>query len=78
MTQDGLILWLGFGVGFLAVANVFQVAFWSWQVQKLVNKLMSKDFHSYQVSKQPFVPPKPLVGEPIEQEDLRPLQDFGA
>lgn len=31
----------------LTALNVIQLTFWSWQCQKLVNKLMSKNFAEY-------------------------------
>lgn len=57
--------------------NVFQLIYWSRQVQKLVDKVMSRDYHTYEISKQPFqVPPKPIQPEDV-MEDLSPLKDFG-
>lgn len=57
--------------------NVFQLVYWSRQVQKLVDKVMSRDYHTYQISKQPLhTPPKPI--SPADaMEDLSPLNDFG-
>lgn len=31
----------------LALANLLQLLFWSYQVQKLINKLMSRNFAEY-------------------------------
>lgn len=41
----------------LALIIVAQQGFFMWQINKLVNKLMSKDFFSYN---QTVNPPKPL------------------
>lgn len=61
----------------LAGLNVFQLVYWSRQVQKLVDKLMSRDYHTYELSKQPVLtPPKPQAAEE-PNEDLAPLTDFG-
>jgi len=60
------------------VIIVFQQVFFMWQVNKLVNKAMSRDFHSYA---QTMTPPKPkdLGGFHIqlpEQEGLDRLKEL--
>lgn len=37
----------------LAILNVFQFIFWSYQVQKLINKMMSKSYYEYEQVKSP-------------------------
>ncbi len=58
------------------VIIVFQQVFFMWQVNKLVNKAMSRDFHSYA---QTVAPPKPLGGFHIqlpEQPELDRLKEL--
>ncbi len=61
----------------LALTNVVQFMFWSWQNQTLVNKLMCKDYAEYNLIKKG--PPKvqPIEEDPREeiesQEILREL-----
>lgn len=52
----------------LFVFIVAQQGFYMWQLQKLVNKLMSKDFYSYN---QTVNPPKPL-GFKVDVSDVGP------
>lgn len=48
-----------FLVFFLVATNVFQFLFWSNQNQKLIDKLMSKNFAEYQaVKRKPDVKPQ--------------------
>lgn len=42
--MNELSFWL---IGLLASLNLIQFFFWSFQVHRLVNKLMSKDFAEY-------------------------------
>lgn len=72
-----LSLWL---LGFLVLLNLGQFFFWSFQVHRLVNKLMSKDFAEYNAIVRG--PPKrepPLVnieGEVEEQDILKELNSM--
>ena len=55
--------------------NVFQHVYWSRQNQKLVDKLMSRNYHEY-VQAQPQPSALKMVAEPEDPDDLRPLQGF--
>lgn len=60
-------------VGILSAANVFQFLFWSWQLQTLVNKLMSRNFQEYQLIKEGPPPPRPTPVDfeaVVEQEEI--------
>lgn len=45
-------------IGLLLFIVIGQQVFFMWQIQKLVNKLMSRDFHSYNHT----VSPPPIMG----------------
>lgn len=51
----------------LAILNVFQFAFWSWQNQMLVNKLMCRDLAEYK-----------YIVEPKKIEEPRSYRDYEA
>lgn len=38
-------------ISFLILLNLFQFIFWSYQVQKMINKLMSKNYAEYDLVK---------------------------
>lgn len=58
----------------LIVAAAYQQWFYTRQIQKLVDKLMSRSYHEYKNATAPPVVRLPPEAEP--PEDLRPLQDF--
>lgn len=70
-------LWL---VVLLSVLNVAQFFFWSMQVHRLVNKLMSKNFAEYNAiisGPEPVAPrPPDLEAEHEEQEILKELNSM--
>lgn len=61
-------------IALLSLLSV-QQAFYMWQIQKLVDKLMSKSYTDYTSAKNP--PKEVKVQVPAEPpEDLRVLQEF--
>ncbi len=61
MTNDALIF-------VLLLGNVAQFFFWSYQNQKLVNKLMSRSFYEYEQAKNPPPPRGFEVKIPTDEE----------
>ncbi len=60
----------------LSIMNVFQLVFWGLMVQRLVDKLMSRNYHEYQVAKA-FEPQKEKV-MPMDMgipEDMRTINE---
>lgn len=51
--------------------NVFQMVYWSRQVQKLVDKLMSRNYHEYVQTTQPILPTVQVDDDSeIEESDI--------
>lgn len=65
MTIDVVIIML------LVVIVALQQGFYMWQVNKLVNKLMSRDFHSYTHTVNPPAPQGFHIQLPQEEEHDR-------
>jgi hypothetical protein len=59
----------------LFLLNAFSTAAWMIHSQKLVNKLMSRDFHEYQVAE--GVTQERKQKPPLKEEDLYEVNDFG-
>lgn len=56
----------------LLATVIIQQVFWAHQVQRLVDKLMSKNYYDYEASKAVGKPqPKIILEDPSAQEDLR-------
>lgn len=64
-----MIEWIAIG---LALLNVFQLLFWGFQVQRLVDKLMSRNYYDYQVAKSI----RPEKAEPVKVPDFGPMDDL--
>lgn len=60
----------------LASSLVVLCAFFMWQIQKLLDKLMSRSYTEYTRAQEPIVKPPVLRLEEDEQEDLGPLSEF--
>lgn len=57
--------------------NVVQFFFWAYQVQRLVDKLMSRTYYDYQTAKTlAEEKPRPVKLEEGIPEDLRILNEF--
>lgn len=50
MSNDPMLMLI---IGALVVLNLFQFCFWAWQVQALVNKLMSRSLFEYKEASKP-------------------------
>jgi len=61
-------------IGFLVALVAWQQFFFSQQIQKLIDKLMSRSFTEYQRAQEPLPPRVQAV--PDIPEDLRALQEF--
>jgi hypothetical protein len=61
----------------LAGLNVFQHVFWARQTQKLMDKLMCRNYFEYKQANQAFKPEKPRHVEPDPEEDLNELSGVG-
>ncbi len=59
----------------LLALNVFQLIFWGYMVQRLVDKLMSRNYHEYQVANkvEKKQEQNPMMGIP---EDFRRLNEI--
>lgn len=60
----------------LVVAIAYQQWFYSRQIQKLVDKLMSRNYADYQHAQTPTAPVVRIPTEAEPPEDLRTLQEF--
>jgi hypothetical protein len=60
----------------LVAVIIFQHIFYSWQIHKLVNKLMSRNYFEYEQSLKPQDVRIKLPTENEVPEDLRVLQGF--
>jgi len=72
MEQSTIIILVLFAV------LVFQQIYWSRQTQKLLDKLMSRDFHTYALSQKELVRkdgPKEIRIDDIDDQDLNVLRD---
>ncbi len=56
--------------------NIFQVVYWSRQVQKLVDKLMSRNYAEYNQSQIVPTPRLEVKLPPDDSEDLNALNSF--
>lgn len=54
----------------LLVLNVFQMVYWSRQVQKLVDKIMSRNYAEYVQATQPPLPTVSLDDDSIEESNI--------
>ena len=55
----------------LLALNVFQIVYWSRQVQKLVDKLMSRNYAEYvQVSKPPLPTVKVTEDDAVDEREI--------
>jgi len=55
----------------LSVLLIVQQVYWSYQVQKLVDKLMSRNYHEYEQAKSQFMQPiAPNIMIPQDPEDI--------
>lgn len=65
--------------GLLIIIVAMQQGFYMWQINKLVNKLMSRDYHTYHQS---VAPPQALTGfrvqlpQETEVDHLKELNDM--
>lgn len=69
-------------VSFLIALNALQFYFWSRNTQRLIDKVMSRDYHSYALSEASSkIPPGPLVHRaqmpPDDIEDMNVLNNIG-
>jgi hypothetical protein len=53
--------------------NIFQYFFWTWQVHKLIDKMMSRNFAEYVQATKPLEPDAPKVQLPEEEDILKDL-----
>lgn len=60
-------------IGLLCALNVFQFLFWSVQNQRLVDKLMSRNYAEYDLVKQG---PPPRREVPVDTEAIREEADI--
>ncbi len=58
----------------LLALNVFQLVFWSFQVQKMTNKIMSRSYFDYEMVKTPEKPRGFAVQVPSDEELSMPDQ----
>lgn len=57
--------------------NVVQFFFWAYQVQRLVDKLMSRTYYDYQTAKVVGIPqPTQVKVEEVIPEDMRTLNEI--
>lgn len=62
----------------LAALLVVQQLFWAIQTHRLMNKLMSRNYHEYKQTEQAFeAKPKAIVAQEEDLEDLGVLEGFG-
>lgn len=66
---------LAVNLGLIAII-IFQQCFYLKQIQKLVDKLMSRSYMEYQQTNQPVVTREVPQETPPLPEDLRTLQPF--
>ncbi len=62
----------------LVALNVVQLFFWGYQVQRLVEKLMSRNYYDYQVAES-INKEKPLTAPKIDEfipDDMRVLNEI--
>lgn len=64
----------GFVLLILAALNVFQFIFWSYQNQRLVNKIMSRSYFEYELAQKPETKKEFKVQLPDEEEMSMPDQ----
>lgn len=66
------------GFHILIALNVVQFFFWAHQVQRLVDKLMSRNYYDYEVSKGlNSQQPQPAPQMPVEpMDDMRTLNEI--
>lgn len=57
----------------LAALNIFQYFFWTWQVHKLIDKIMSRNFAEYVQATKPLEPDAPKVQLPEDEDILKDL-----
>lgn len=57
----------------LVTLNVFQYFFWTWQVHKLIDKMMSRNFAEYIQATKPIGVESPKVQLPEDDETLQTL-----
>ncbi len=58
----------------LTALNIFQFIFWSYQNQKLVNKVMSRSYFEYELAHKPEAPKGFKVQLPDNEEMSMPDQ----
>ena len=63
-------------LGALVALNIFQLIFWGFQVQRLVNKLMSRSYAEYDLVKRGPAPAQEFKQDPESADEHDVLKEL--